>query len=241
LWIAVSKNDRDSSVSITLDGGNELTAEIVLYAIGRNGSTDSLGLDNIDVKMDQRGNIVARNKFGQTDTPSVYAAGDVLVYASELNAIAPTLASTAAKEGRLACLHALDRVNGASADTFDIASCIFTIPEIAFVGSSAEELLQNKIPFVVGMGRYEATAKGEIIREHNGFLKIIVEQHSPHRVLGVHIIGPQATELIYSGQMLVRHGMGLDTVVDDVFPTPTLHVIYQVAAFQAKNILDQNK
>jgi len=239
--VKIVQNERDSGVKITLESDREIITDVILYSIGRRGTTESLGLENTEVQTDKRGNIIAVNEFGQTHEPSIYAAGDVLAYAPQVKKRALTLASTAIQEGRLAALHALDETDDATIENYDIACSIFTIPEIAFVGSSQEQLLEKRIPFVIGRANFSELPRGHIIHDDSGFLNLIVERKPPHRILGVHIFGSLAYELIYTGQNYVRYGTTVYSVANDVFQTPSLHRAYQVAAFRVRNELKSNK
>ncbi|MBL8235655.1 MAG: FAD-dependent oxidoreductase, partial [Bryobacterales bacterium] len=172
-------------VKITLQSGKQVLAEKVLYAIGRTGNTWKLGLENAGISPDDRGRIKVNTHF-QTEVPNIYAVGDVIGF--------PSLASTSMEQGRLAACHAFG-LEARSVPSL-LPYGIYTIPEISMVGRSEEELTQANIPYEVGKARYREIARGQIIGDSTGLLKLIFNAETK-QLLGVHIIGEGASELVH--------------------------------------------
>jgi NAD(P) transhydrogenase len=205
---------------ITLRSGRVLDVDKVLYSAGRAGNTAGLGLEAAGVQADARGRIAVDAQF-RTSQPHIFAAGDV--------AGPPALASVSKDQGRVAVCHAFgfDYKTRVSPLT---PTGIYTIPEISMVGRTEEELRREGVDFEVGRASYEGNAKGQIIGEHDGALKLIFDPPS-RRLLGVHIIGDRATELVHIGQMVLKLGGTIDVFIDAVFNFPTLSEIYKYAAY----------
>ncbi len=199
--------------------------EAVLYCMGRIGNVESLHLENVGLKPDERG-LINVNKNYQTAVPEIYAVGDVIGQ--------PALAASSSEQGRLAALHAFQNEEAHFPETFPYG--IYTIPEISSVGAQEEDLQKNKIAYVVGRAQYRELARGKIINDEHGFLKLLVDVKT-EKILGVHVIGTGATELVHIGQTAMAFGATVDFFVKNVFNYPTLAEAYKVAAYSALNLL----
>jgi NAD(P) transhydrogenase len=160
--------------------------------------------------------------------PHIYAVGDVIGF--------PALASTSAEQGRLAGQHACGEPARAMSSLQPIG--IYTIPEISFIGRTEDELTEARVPFDIGISRYRELARGQILGDSYGMLKLLVSPES-RKLLGVHIFGTGATELIHIGQTLMAADGTIDYLVDAVFNYPTLAEAYKVAALDAVNKMRQ--
>ncbi|KAA0021026.1 Si-specific NAD(P)(+) transhydrogenase [Antrihabitans cavernicola] len=210
-----------------LESGKKIPAETVMYSAGRQGVTDQLDLAKAGLEADDRGRITVDEHF-RTSVEHIYAVGDVIGF--------PALAATSMEQGRLAAHHACDE------PVHDLNLLqpigIYTIPEISFVGRTEDELTEHKVPFEVGISRYRELARGQIVGDSYGVLKLIVSTED-RKVLGVHIFGTQATELVHIGQAVMGCGGTVDYLVDAVFNYPTLAESYKVAALDAMNKIRQ--
>jgi NAD(P) transhydrogenase len=205
---------------ITLAGGDEIPVDKVLYSAGRAGNTSGLGLERAGVKTDAKGRILVDEHF-QTSAPHVYAAGDVIG--------SPALASVSMEQGRVAMCHAFSIPYKTKVSDI-MPFGVYTIPEISMVGATEDELARKGVAFEAGRARYEHNARGHIIGEKDGLLKLLFEVPSK-RLLGVHIIGERATELVHIGQMVMAFGGTIDLFIDSVFNFPTLSEAYKYAAY----------
>ena len=224
----VESVERRGAVAVTrLRSGKELPADVVLYAAGRQGAIDGLELAAAGLDADSRGRIAVDAEY-RTAQPHIFAAGDVIGF--------PSLAATSMEQGRLAALAAFGR----PASSLDglLPYGIYTIPELSFVGPAERELTRAAIPYVVGYARYRELARGEIAGDRSGLLKLLVHADT-RQLLGVHIFGTGATELVHLGQAVMAGGLGLDYLVDSVFNVPTFSDAYKVAALDAANRLDE--
>ena len=212
-------------VKIKLASGKEITTEKALYSIGRTGGTDKLNLPLAGLKADDRGRLKV-NQYYQTDTPHIYAAGDVIGF--------PSLAATSMKQGRLAACHAFGIEEASMPELFPFG--IYTIPEISMVGQNEQDLTELGIPYEVGKAQYREIARGQILGDSTGLLKLIFHLET-RRLLGVHIIGEGATELVHIGQAVMAYAGKIDYFVDTVFNYPTLAECYKTAAFDGINRL----
>ena len=214
-------------IEIHLKSGKSIRADAVLYSIGRSGATESLGLDKAGVSVDERGRIKI-DDFYQTSVPGIYAVGDVIGF--------PALASTSMEQGRLAALHALGKLAEAPkvAPLFPIG--IYTVPEISMVGKSENDLTAEGVAYEIGKANYREIARGQIIGDRTGMLKLIFDP-TTHQLLGVHILGEGASELIHIGQAVMAHEGTIDYFVDAVFNYPTLAECYKTAALEGINRL----
>jgi NAD(P) transhydrogenase len=210
---------------ILLESGKRIVADAVLYSVGRIAATDRLGLEAAGLVPGERGKLVVDEGF-RTSVPHIFAAGDVLG--------APSLAATSAEQGRLAACHAFGAVAGPMPKHFPYG--IYAIPEISMVGATEKELTEQKIPYETGVARYREIARGQILGDDSGFFKMLF--HSKTRqLLGVHVMGTSATELVHIGQAVLALGGGLDYFLETVFNYPTLAECYKVAALDAANKL----
>ena len=220
--IAVQKHS-DGAVVIQLKSGKQIRAPLVMYSLGRVGATKGLNLESIGIQPDERGRLTVNKNF-QTAIPHIYAVGDVIGF--------PALASTSMQQGRHAACHALGLACDTS--TYLLPYGIYTIPEISMVGRNEDELTRDGVPYEIGVARYREIARGQLIGDTVGMLKLLF--HSDTReLLGVHIIGEGATELVHIGQAVMALGGKLDYFVDAVFNYPTLAECYKVAALAALN------
>jgi NAD(P) transhydrogenase len=206
-----------------LESGKRIAADTVMYSAGRQGVTDQLELEKAGLAADARGRIRVDGRF-RTEVPHVYAVGDVIGF--------PALASTSMEQGRLAAHDACDEPVHTMPELQPIG--IYTIPEISFVGRTEDELTEKRIPFEVGIARYRELARGQIIGDSYGMLKLLVSPED-RRLLGVHVFGTGATELVHIGQTVMGCGGSVDYLVDAVFNYPTLAESYKVAALDAMN------
>ncbi|GAA3102135.1 MULTISPECIES: Si-specific NAD(P)(+) transhydrogenase [Nonomuraea] len=206
-----------------LESGKIIPADCVMYSAGRQGKTAELCLEAAGLSADDRGRIKVDENFA-TEVPHIYAVGDVIGF--------PALAATSMEQGRLAAQHACGEPSGDLAELPPIG--IYTIPEISFVGRSEDELTRDKVPFEVGISRYRELARGQIIGDSYGMLKLLVSSED-RRLLGVHVFGTGATELVHIGQTVMGCGGTVDYLVNAVFNYPTLAESYKVAALDAMN------
>jgi NAD(P) transhydrogenase len=226
--IKLEAGDRD--VLVTLSDGSRLVAEKVLVAAGRVGNVESLNLAAAGLKATERG-LLEVNEHFQTTVPHIYAAGDLVGF--------PGLASTSMEQGRVAMMHAFG--GEASARLSGLLPVgIYTIPEISSVGETEESLRQKGRAYVVGRASLENNARANLIGEAVGFLKLLADAEEG-RLLGVHCIGPHASELVHLGQAVMSHGGELSYFVEAVFNYPTLGDVYKHAAFDALERLREGK
>ncbi len=212
-------------VCTRLKSGKTIYTEALLSAAGRMAATGGLNLPGIGVSEQESGHI-AVNEHYQTAVPHVYAAGDVIGF--------PSLASASMDQGRLAVCHMF----GYPAASFPnlLPYGVYTIPEISVVGKTEQELTEQCVPYETGVARLREIARGQIIGETEGLLKLIFHQHT-RELLGVHVIGEGATELVHIGQAVIAHKGTIDYFVHSVFNYPTLAEAYKVAALNGLNKL----
>lgn len=213
----------DNQVVTTLKSGKIIVSDCVLYSAGRVSATDTLGLDRVGIAVDPRGKLTVNENF-QTEQPHIYAAGDVIGF--------PALASTSARQGRLASCHAFGVID--EVIEVPLPYGIYAIPEISLVGSNEEELTEKGVPYETGVARYREIARGKLLGDEGGMLKLLFHRESLE-ILGVHIIGEYATELIHIGQAVIALKGGLRYLRDAVFNYPTLAECYKVAALDGFN------
>ena len=206
-----------------LRSGKKIPADTVLYSAGRQGMTDGLNLPAAGLAADERGRITVDEYF-RTKVEHVYAVGDVIGF--------PALAATSMEQGRLAAHHAFGEP--VSANDVPQPIGIYSIPEISFVGRTEGELTEACVPFEVGVSRYRELARGQIVGDSYGVLKLLVSPED-RKLLGVHVFGTGATELIHIGQAVMGCGGTVDYLVNAVFNYPTLAESYKVAALDATN------
>ncbi|HWO63487.1 MAG TPA: Si-specific NAD(P)(+) transhydrogenase [Umezawaea sp.] len=210
-----------------LASGKKIPAETVMYSAGRQGMTEGLDLEKAGISADNRGRISVDEWF-RTPAPHIYAVGDVIGF--------PALAATSMEQGRLAAYHACGEPVRAMSANQPIG--IYTIPEISYIGRTEDELTAASIPFEVGISRYRELARGQIIGDSYGMLKLLVSSED-RSLLGVHVFGTGATELVHIGQAVMGCGGTVDYLVDAVFNYPTLAESYKVAALDAMNKIRQ--
>jgi NAD(P) transhydrogenase len=216
--------DRLEGGTIThLESGKRIAAEAVFYSAGRQGATDELALETAGLEADERGRIRVGPDF-RTDVDHIWAVGDVIGF--------PSLAATSMEQGRLAARAACGEPAGHAPELLPFG--IYSIPEISFVGRTEGQLTAERVPFEVGVARYRELARGAILGDSYGMLKILVHAES-RELLGVHVFGTNATELVHIGQTVMGCGGTVDYLVDTVFNYPTLAESYKVAALDAVN------
>ncbi|MEA2844493.1 MAG: transhydrogenase, partial [Actinomycetota bacterium] len=222
----VTAVDRHGGQAVaTLASGKRILADVVLYSAGRHGVTDDLGLTEAGLEADNRGRIKV-NDYYQTSVDHIYAVGDVVGF--------PALAATAMEQGRIAAYHAFGEPVAPLSDLMPIG--IYTIPEISYVGRTEDELTTASVPYEVGIARYRELARGQILGDSHGMLKLLVSPEDG-RLLGVHVFGAGATEIVHIGQAVMGSGGTVDYLVSAVFNYPTLAEAYKVAALDAQNRL----
>ncbi len=210
---------------VYLESGKRLVSDVVLFSAGRVAATAPLKLETVGLDADERGRIKVDETF-RTKVPHIFAAGDVIGY--------PSLAATSSEQGRLAACHAFGVEAGPMAAHFPIG--IYAIPEISMVGAPEHELTEHKVPYETGVARYREIARGQILGDDSGLFKMLFHRDD-RRLLGVHVIGSGATELIHIGQAVLGLGGGIDYFLQTVFNYPTLAECYKVAALDASNKL----
>ena len=223
--VAGVERDGNGQVVAALGSGKRLHADLVLYAAGRIGCTLALKLENAGLRADERRRLRVNENF-QTTVPHIYAAGDVIGF--------PALASTSAEQGRYAACHAFGQESPHRSTHFPLG--IYSVPEISMIGTSEQELTTKKIPYEVGVARLRETARGQIMGLEEGILKMLFGL-ADRRLLGVHILGQGATELIHIGQAVLILEGTLDYFLENVFNYPTLAEAYKIAALDAWNRL----
>ncbi len=209
----------------TLASGKQIPAETVMYSAGRQGQTDHLDLPNAGLEADSRGRIFVDDDY-QTKVEHIYAVGDVIGF--------PALAATSMDQGRLAAYHAFGEPGKGMAELQPIG--IYSIPEVSYVGATEVELTAEAVPYEVGVSRYRELARGQIAGDSYGMLKLLVSTENL-RLLGVHIFGTNATEMVHIGQAVMGCHGTVEYLVDAVFNYPTFSEAYKVAALDVMNKL----
>ncbi|AGA27339.1 Si-specific NAD(P)(+) transhydrogenase [Singulisphaera acidiphila] len=209
-------------IDVQLKSGLALKPGAILVSSGRNGNTHDLGLDRVGVVVNERG-VVNVNARYQTEAPHVYAAGDVIG--------SPALASTAMEQARVAMVNAFD-LKYKSDMAVILPYGIYTIPECSMAGETEESLKKKGIDYVVGKATYDTNARGHIIGDDKGFLKLLFATEDM-RLLGVHIIGEQATELVHVGLTALLLKQGADLFIQTCYNYPTLTELYKYATYDA--------
>ncbi|WP_280828862.1 Si-specific NAD(P)(+) transhydrogenase [Mycobacterium sp. OTB74] len=209
----------------TLASGKQIPAETVMYSAGRQGQTDHLDLPRAGLESDNRGRIFVDDNFC-TKVDHIYAVGDVIGF--------PALAATSMEQGRLAAYHAFGEPTKGMMQLQPIG--IYSIPEVSYVGATEVELTKDSIPYEVGISRYRELARGQIAGDSYGMLKLLVSTEDL-KLLGVHIFGTNATELVHIGQAVMGCGGTVEYLVDAVFNYPTFSEAYKVAALDVMNKL----
>ena len=210
----------------TLASGKQIPAETVMYSAGRQGQTARLDLVNAGLEADNRGRIFVDDKTFQTKVDHIYAVGDVIGF--------PALAATSMEQGRLAAYHAFGEPTAGMTALQPIG--IYSIPEVSYVGATEVDLTKGSVPYEVGVSRYRELARGQIAGDSYGMLKLLVSTEDL-KLLGVHIFGTGATELVHIGQAVMGCGGTVEYLVDAVFNYPTFSEAYKVAALDVMNKL----
>jgi NAD(P) transhydrogenase len=210
---------------LLLESGKRIVSDMAIFSVGRTAATGALDLDAAGLTADTRGRLIVDKTF-RTSIPHIFAAGDVIGY--------PSLAATSSEQGRLAACAAFGVDAGRMADHFPVG--IYAVPEISMVGAPEHELTRRKVPYETGVARYREIARGHIVGDDSGLVKLLFHRET-RRLLGVHAIGTGATELIHIGQAVLGLGGGLDYFLNTVFNYPTFAECYKVAALDASNKL----
>jgi len=229
--VTMRLNEEVASVEETAGGGvvanlksnKRIAGDALLYAVGRQGNVDELNLAAAGLEADGRGRIAVDDNY-QTKVPNIYAAGDVIGF--------PSLASVSMEQGRIAAAHAFGKNVHSNPASYPYG--IFTIPEISFIGKTEEQLTDEDVPYEVGVAYYREIARGQIRGDTTGRLKLIFHRESK-QLLGVHIIGEGASELLHIGQAVMILEGTIEYFVDTVFNYPTLAECYKAAAFNGLN------
>ena len=206
-----------------LKSGKRIVSDLLLYSVGRIGATAALNLEAAGLTADERGRIPVDENY-QTARSHIYAVGDVVGF--------PSLASTSMEQGRIAACHAFGIEYHSSPDHFPFG--IYSVPELSMVGETEHDLTAAGVPYEVGLARYREIARGNILGDDTGMLKLLFHGES-RKLLGVHIIGAEASELVHIGQAVLAFGGTLDYFVNTVFNYPTLAECYKVAALDCYN------
>jgi NAD(P) transhydrogenase len=223
--VELVEDNNGAHVKISLASGKQIVSDKVLWSIGRAGATSGLKLEAAGVATDPRARIVV-NEFFQTPVPNIYAAGDVIGF--------PSLAATSMEQGRLAACHAFGVEAHYNRGLLPYG--IYTIPEISFVGRNEEELTEQEIPYETGKAPYRELPRGQIVGDTIGFVKLLFHRET-RELLGTHIIGENAGELVHIGQAVLALRGKVDYFIDTVFNYPTLAQCYKHAAFDGLNRL----
>jgi len=210
----------DGTVVANLESKKRVSGDALLYAVGRSGNIDELNLAAAGIVPDARGRIPVNGDF-QTVVPHIYASGDVVGF--------PSLASVSMEQGRIAAARAFgDTMLESNPSLYPYG--IYTIPEISFIGKNEQQLTDEGVPYEVGLAYYREIARGQIRGDMNGRLKLLFHRDTK-LLLGVHIIGEGASELVHIGQAVMSLGATIEYFVDTVFNYPTFAECYKVAAF----------
>lgn len=224
-----SVEDGGTGVTALLESKKKVSGDSLLYAVGRQGAVDELNLEAAGLKADNRGRIAVNPGTYQTEQPHIYAVGDVIGF--------PSLASVSMEQGRIAAAHAFGKPFTSNPNYFPFG--IYTIPEISFIGKTEEQLTDEDVPYEVGVAYYREIARGQIRGDTTGRLKLIFHRETLE-LLGVHIIGEGASELLHIGQAVLILKGKVDYFVDTVFNYPTLAECYKAAAFNGLNKLSRS-
>ncbi|MFA6318794.1 MAG: Si-specific NAD(P)(+) transhydrogenase [Elusimicrobiota bacterium] len=210
------------SVTCRLQDGRRISSDILLYCVGRDGNTADLGLETVGIRPTDRG-LIKVDKDYRTTAPGVYAVGDVIGY--------PALANTSMEQGRLAVRHAFG-IPGPHARTDQFPLALYAIPEVSTIGPTEEDLKREGTAFVVGRGLFGHNSRGRIMGAEGGLLKLLFDAKTL-RLLGVHIVGPGASELIHIGQAFLASRTDAKAIAETIFNYPTLGDLYRHAALEA--------
>ena len=233
--VTMRLNEAVESVEETPEGGvvayleskKKISGDSLLFAVGRQGNVDELNLAAAGLEADSRGRIAVNENY-QTTVPHIFAVGDVIGF--------PSLASVSMEQGRIAAARAFNIPANSNPANYPYG--IYTIPEISFIGKNEEQLTEEDVPYEVGVAYYRESARGQIRGDTTGRLKIIFHRET-HEILGVHIIGEGATELLHIGQAVFALNGRVDYFIETVFNYPTLAECYKAAAFNGLNKLSK--
>lgn len=225
----VSKEDNGKCL-VTISNGRSFKADMVLYAAGRIGAVDNLNLGACGLEADSRGRLTVNSETFQTTTNNIYAAGDIIGF--------PSLASTSMEQGRIAARHAVGASASEPPQFFPYG--IYAVPEISTCGLTEEEAQQRGIPYECGIAHFRETSRGHIMGLDSGLLKLIFSQKT-RRLLGVHIVGEGATELVHIGQAVLNLKGTVEYFVENTFNYPTLAEAYKIAGLDAWNRMGELK
>lgn len=220
--VGIARGDNGSVVA-QLRSNKTVVSDALIYAVGREGNTAGLGLERAGLSADARGRISVDAVY-RTEVGHIFAAGDVVGF--------PSLASTSMEQGRLAACYAFGIKARSIPESFPYG--IYTIPEISYVGRTEQQLTESGIAYEVGVARYREIARGLIIGDDTGFMKLLFHPQTCI-LLGVHIIGEGASELVHIGQMVLANNGTIESFIDNVFNYPTLAECYKVAALAGMN------
>ena len=223
--VVAIRRESDGQITVSLTHRPPITTATLMYAICRIGATKHLNLEAVGITPDARGRVTVNDHF-QTAVPHIYAAGDVIGF--------PALASTSMQQGRHATCHAFGHPDHTDTDLLPYG--IYAIPEISMVGRNEDDLIKTGIPYAAGIAYYREIARGQLIGDETGMLKLLFHRDT-HTLLGVHAIGEGATELIHIGQAVMAYRGKIDYFIDTVFNYPTLAECYKVAALDGINRL----
>ena len=223
--VVAIRKESDGQITVSLTHKPPITTSTLMYAIGRVGATKNLNMEAVGLTPDTRGRLIV-NKHFQTAVPHIYAVGDVIGF--------PALASTSMQQGRHASCHAFGHPDHTDTDLLPYG--IYAIPEISMVGRTEEELTKAEVPYGVGIAHYREIARGQLIGDETGMVKLLFHRHS-RALLGVHAMGEGATELIHIGQAVMAFQGKIDYFIDTIFNYPTLAECYRVAALDGINRL----
>ncbi|MBB6304641.1 Si-specific NAD(P)(+) transhydrogenase [Rhizobium leucaenae] len=215
---------QDGKVELLLDNGRHIVTDMVLFAAGRMGATDTLNLAAAGIEADNRGRLSVNPETFATNVPHIFAAGDVVGF--------PSLASTSMEQGRIAARVAVGAIAKEPPKYFPYG--IYAVPEISTCGLSEEEVKERHIPYECGIARFRETSRGHIMGLDTGLLKMIFSLKT-RRLLGVHIVGEGATELVHIGQAVLNLKGTVEYFVENTFNYPTLAEAYKIAGLDAWN------
>jgi NAD(P) transhydrogenase len=224
------ERDEQGKCIVKTGNGRTLKAEMVLFAAGRIGATDSLNLSACGLETDSRGRLKVDPETFQTSVPNIYAAGDIIGF--------PSLASTSMEQGRIAARHAVGAPAGEPPQFFPYG--IYAVPEISTCGLTEEEVQERGIAYETGIAHFRETSRGHIMGLDTGLLKLIFSLKT-RRLLGVHIVGEGATELVHIGQAVLNLKGTVEYFVENTFNYPTLAEAYKIAGLDAWNRMGELK
>lgn len=221
---------RDNGITMELKSGKRIHAEALLWCNGRSGNTKNMGLEEIGLNVDARGQVTVNDNY-QTSVDNIYAAGDVIGW--------PALAGAAYDQGRSASAHMCGLSNAYHVE--DVATGIYTIPEISFVGKNESELTEQQVPYEIGRAYFKNIARAHISGEEVGVLKILFHQETLE-ILGVHCFGAEAAEIIHIGQAIMNQpgkANSIEYFISTTFNYPTMAEAYRLAAINGINRLNR--